>query len=79
MNILADHASELQVYSIDEAFLKFPSHLFSADIFSLCLEFRLLIKKWMGIPISLGIAHTQTLAKMANSLAKKHRRKLFVI
>lgn len=54
MNILADHAPELQVYSIDEAFLKFPSHLSSTDIFSLCVELKRLIKKWVGIPISLG-------------------------
>lgn len=71
MNILADHAPELQVYSIDEAFLKFPSHLSSADLFSQCVEFKRVIKKWVGIPISLGMAHTKTLAKMANSLAKK--------
>lgn len=69
MSLLSTLTSSIEYYSIDEAFLQFDSE--SSDIFSKCMSIRQQVKKWVGIPISLGIAPTKTLAKIANSLAKK--------
>lgn len=72
MDILSEAAPEIQVYSIDEAFLKYPG----ADpggLESVCIELRKQLKRWVGIPVSFGIAPTKTLAKVANDLAKKNQ------
>ena len=71
MHILSQAAFELEVYSIDEAFLKFPSNFSEKELICLAADLRRKIKQWIGIPISIGIARTKTLAKLANSLAKK--------
>ena len=62
--------NSLEVYSIDEAFirLKNPKNL---KIFNKILTTRENISKWTGIPMSFGIAHTKTLSKIANHVAKK--------
>lgn len=59
MSILAGLAPELEVYSIDEAFINLDG---IQDIQS----------RGTGIPVSLGIAPTKTLAKVANKFAKKY-------
>lgn len=74
MTILSDLAPEIQVYSIDEAFLSYPVPLVEGILFSECINMRQLIKKWVGIPTSIGIGPSKTLAKVANSLAKKDRK-----
>lgn len=68
MELLAERAPAIQVYSIDEAFLMFPA---TEKVALLCSEMRQMIRRWTGIPTSLGIAPTKTLAKVANQLAKK--------
>lgn len=73
MRILSKMAPEIQIYSIDEAFLTFPHTMSEDSLFAHCVEMRRLIKKWTGIPTSIGIAPTKTLAKVANDLAKKDR------
>lgn len=73
MEILAQKAPEIQIYSIDEAFLKYPATLGAAELWSICIQLRRLVKRWVGMPISLGIAPTKTLAKLANDLAKKNQ------
>ena len=67
MNTLKSEISRVEIYSIDEAFLDF-SDLYS---FNRALSIRKKVKKWTGIPISIGIAPTKTLAKVANHIAKK--------
>jgi len=69
MSILSKLGLDIQVYSIDEAFLKFPKE--EGSIFNQCFEIKKMIKKWVGIPISIGIAPTKTLAKIAGASAKK--------
>lgn len=71
MDILSSMAPEVEVYSIDEAFLRYTLDM--ENRFSNCVAIRKTIKKWTGLPVSLGIGPTKTLAKMANSLAKKER------
>jgi DNA polymerase V len=60
---------ETEIYSIDEAFLKvdFPTE----KLLSFGKEIKNRIQKWTGIPVSIGIAPTKTLAKIANEWAKK--------
>lgn len=77
MQILSDIAPEIQVYSIDEAFLAFPEEMKPADLYKLCIEIKKQIRKWVGIPVSLGIAKSKTLAKIANALAKKNPQGVF--
>ncbi len=64
MAILRQYSPMMQVYSIDEAFLILE------DV-SICAEMRAQVLKCTGIPTSIGIAVTKTLAKVANHLAKK--------
>ena len=68
MSILSSMAEEIEYYSIDEAFLKFASE---QGLYDLSLEIRNRVKKWVGIPLSLGIGPTKTLAKIAGDCAKK--------
>jgi len=60
---------DVEVYSVDEAFLDFSQVRDFAGIGRLIRE---KVKMWTGIPVSVGIAPTKTLAKIANHMAKKH-------
>jgi DNA polymerase V len=71
MQILAHQAPAIEIYSIDEAFLDF-SGIMKPNEFS--AELRSKVKQWTGIPVSIGIAPTKTLAKVANHVAKKHKK-----
>ena len=71
MTILSEYSSEMEIYSIDECFLK----LNGFDHFNLQTygeDMRNKVTKWTGIPISVGIAPTKALAKVANRIAKKY-------
>lgn len=71
MTILSDYSPDIEIYSIDEAFLKLKGF----DFFNLQAygeEMRSKVVKWTGIPISIGIAPTKALAKVANRIAKKY-------
>ncbi|MBN2655880.1 MAG: Y-family DNA polymerase [Spirochaetales bacterium] len=67
MNILRNFASELEVYSIDEAFLILGGE--SQD--DIARLIRGTVMTWTGIPVSVGIGPTKTLAKAANKVAKQ--------
>ncbi len=69
MSILEEFSPACEEYSIDECFLDF-SHLTSEQIQSQCQCVRNRVKKWLGIPISIGIGSTKTLAKLAVNVAK---------
>ena len=69
MTNLARFTPEVEVYSIDEAFLKFQNHKY-ANLDDIGLEMHRIIKKGVGIPISVGFAPTKALAKVANKIAK---------
>ena len=71
MSIIAQFVPNIEIYSIDEAFLKFEG--FSEDIIDQkCIEIIETVMKWTGIPISIGLAETKSLAKVANRVAKKY-------
>lgn len=69
MSILSSMAPNIEVYSIDEAFVNLDG---ITDYQSLGTDIVNKVYKGTGIPVSLGIAPTRTLAKMANKYAKKY-------
>lgn len=68
MRILEHFNPNLEIYSIDEAFLWVGD---IKDPIAHCHHIREKILQWVGIPVSIGIAGTKTLAKIANHKAKK--------
>ncbi|EOG6905491.1 Y-family DNA polymerase [Flavobacterium psychrophilum] len=71
MNILSKYSPEIEIYSIDEAFLKFEGfELF--DLQNIGLDMQRTVTKGTGIPVSIGFAPTKALAKVANKIAKKY-------
>lgn len=72
MNILTHHAPAIEIYSIDEAFLDLSGFNFF-DYQKFALELRKNVFRQTGIPTSIGVAKTKTLAKVANKLAKKNK------
>ena len=69
MRVLSDFTPELEVYSIDEAFLGFGG--FEHRLEAHARRLRATVLQWTGIPVSVGIAPTKTLAKVANRTAKR--------
>lgn len=70
MSILSLERASLEVYSIDEAFMLFESNN-EELLFSQLLVLQKKIKKWVGVPVTIGLAPTRTLAKLACYQAKK--------
>ncbi len=68
MQVLAGFAPRIEVYSIDECFLDLSG---VADPTALGQAMARTVRQWTGIPVSVGIAPTKTLAKLANRLAKQ--------
>ena len=71
MNILNDYTPDMEIYSIDEAFLKL-SGFQHYDLAEYSRQMRDKVVRWTGIPISIGAAPTKALAKVANRIAKKY-------
>lgn len=71
MSILAAAVPKIEIYSIDEAYLCIDG-IDKKKLEVLCPELVRRIRKWVGIPVSIGIASTKTLAKVANHFAKKY-------
>ena len=70
MSILTSLVSDIEIYSIDEAFLDF-SIWEEKEYHEQAMYIRKIIKQRTGIPVSIGISTTKTLAKVANHVAKK--------
>lgn len=70
MCILANMCPDMEVYSIDEAFLKL-NKLYLPDIAAFIETIKKRILQWTGIPVSIGVAPTKTLAKVATEIAKR--------
>ena len=71
MSILEQYTPNLEIYSIDEAFLQFKGF----DLFNLEAEGHRIqkqIRRWTGIPVSIGMGPSKSLAKIANKIAKKY-------
>lgn len=69
MRTLQNFTPDLEIYSIDEAFLSLAG--FEGRLDTHARELRQTVLQWTGIPVSVGIAPTKLLAKVANRVAKK--------
>ncbi len=69
MSVIADDAPAYEIYSIDECFVDLTG--IPGDLVPQCRALRMKVMGWTGIPVSIGIGPTKTLAKLANRLAKK--------
>src|SRR5208283_1267736 len=70
MATLRQFTPEAEIYSIDEAFLDL-SGFGGMNLAEYAQQLRTTAKRWTGITVSIGIAETKTLAKIANRMAKK--------
>ncbi|MDX2270419.1 MAG: Y-family DNA polymerase [Cyanobacteriota bacterium] len=70
MTVLSQFTPAMEIYSIDEAFLNLAgfNHL---DLTAYGSQICSTVKQWTGIPVSVGIAPTKVLAKVAGRVAKK--------
>lgn len=69
MDVLRLSCPDVEAYSIDEAFLNLAGMPGSPEEY--CREIRKRVKKWVGVPVSIGIGPTKTLAKAGARIAKK--------
>ena len=67
-------AHNVEVYSVDEAFVNL-FFLPQAKLREVALELRDTVERWTGVKVSVGVAPTKTLAKLANGIAKKYKDK----
>ena len=72
MRTLKRFNSDIEVYSIDEAFIDL-SNFHDNEVEKVAQEIRKTVLQWTGIPTSIGIAKTKTLSKVANHIAKKKK------
>jgi DNA polymerase V len=72
MSILADAVPKIEIYSIDEAFLHLDG-IPEDQVPRLCRELVDKVRRWVGVPVSVGVAPTKTLAKIASHFAKKYK------
>jgi DNA polymerase V len=70
MTTLSQFADQLEVYSIDEAFLNLTAFRHH-QLTDYAHTIRDTVMQHVGIPVSIGIAPSKTLAKIANRLVKK--------
>ena len=71
MTILEGFTPNVEVYSIDEAFMNFDG-ITIADFHDYGLQMKRRIIKWLSIPVSVGFAETKALSKVANKIARKY-------
>ena len=71
MDVLRQLAGRIEIYSIDEAFVDFAG-LGKDEVGRLGKEIVSRVRKETGLPVSVGVAHTKTLAKAATRFAKKY-------
>ena len=70
MDILSSFTPNIEIYSIDEAFLKLKD-FDNYDLEKYCEKIKKRVLKWTGIPISIGVGPSKSLAKVANKISKK--------
>jgi len=73
MSVLSQVAPDIEVYSIDEAFLNISSFPKETDLKQFAVNVKSQVHLWTGIPVGVGIAPTKTLAKIANHIAKEQQ------
>jgi DNA polymerase V len=71
MTVLAQLVPEIEIYSIDEAFIRLDG-IKQYQLAEYARRIKEIIYQWIGVPVSIGLGQTKTLAKAANYLSKKH-------
>ena len=71
MQILSTFSPDIEVYSIDESFLKFDGFEQNFNLLQYGKLIQTTVTQNTGIPISVGFANTKALSKVANKIAKK--------
>ena len=71
MDVLQQMEPDVEIYSIDEAFISLPCGN-ARDMAEYARHLKKQVNQYVGIPVSIGIAQTKTLAKIANRAAKKN-------
>ena len=72
METLSQFTQEFEIYSIDESFLSLSGFKYhSLDQYA--QKIKNTVEKWTGIPVTVGVAPTKTLAKIASRIAKKDK------
>ncbi|CAD0006472.1 Y-family DNA polymerase [Flavobacterium chungangense] len=74
MKILEQFTPNVEIYSIDEAFLNFDG-VGVLDYQDYGLQMKSRIQKWVGLPVCIGFAETKALSKLANKIAKEFQDK----
>ena len=78
MQAVSSLVDGLEQYSIDECFVRLaPAHIPHA--LDIAQNIRRRVQKWTGITVSIGVAQTKTLAKLANHIAKKNTSGIFFL
>lgn len=73
MDTLRSLSKSVEVYSVDEAFIDLPD-ISEKDLPEYAMYIRKTVEEWTGISVSIGVAPTKTLCKIANHLAKKNKK-----
>ena len=71
MQTLMQFENDMELYSVDEVFMEVPNSC-KSSLEKLADQIRNKVKEWTGLPVSVGIGKTKTLAKLANKLAKEN-------
>lgn len=72
MTLLERFCKDLEVYSVDEAFLSFEN-ISEEEALAIAYKVKHAVATEVGIPVGIGIARTKTLAKLSNNYAKSHK------
>ncbi len=72
MATLSQFTPNIEIYSIDEAFLDFSGFEYR-NLVNYAQQIRKTVLQWTGIPVSIGVGQTKTLAKIAVHIAKKNK------
>lgn len=73
MDIIQSHIDDVEIYSVDEAFVEFPKNVTAEEAVEWGRDVQAKILQWTGILTRVGVGQTKTLAKLGNALAKKTR------
>ncbi len=65
-------ADKVEVYSVDECFIDLEEAP-AEQLQAISLQMKDTVEQWTGIPVSIGVAPTKVLAKVANRLSKKNK------
>lgn len=81
MSVLREFSPDVEVYSIDEAFIDLTGlrRLYKSNYIEIAEQIRQRILDKVDIPVSIGVSSSKTLAKLASDKAKKMDKKVFAV